>query len=676
MSNEKWKNWQNKKNYMNKSISDFHPVNTGFLNKLAKNLRHLKIGTVKINFYDKITKTVVNEISIDRPFILQAVVVESEGHTVQDNLRNIELSKLVDERIRNSYRENYTKKDLEVIISNISNYFSKTKSEQELEEFEYLVEEYFDLEIKNKEFYTKYEERFEAKFGRTPTINHRVIDQFNYLGKWDWNHSLIADKIFSDDIVWGENHRYVGAKQLDLTLHIPRRNDFEDEEDYDEGLSKSFKTHHLDMDWYTYGVLPRVAIDYSVLAWVKLESIEPHQWIELIKINNLIPISIIPKKTLKKFKDEQIIDFMEHNTDILYETERFYLYDIKKHGRKISIDKIYPYLPLDKQINPDYYMNLESADMIHTSIQNLESVPNFEDRYFIEEDEYDIYNGRISRRYTEDDSFIYDRLSEEAKIKAVNSVAWRNPGFITPDILNKAMDRQLIENPNNLFINDPIYFCSMLDEVPSLNLEEFLVAWAEHNSRYDDEDDEEEVKLILPINKEEHIKDFMIKAGCVFHKDGEILTSGPNKIKVSPDFVIYKRSGKRYMQPRGTHSSSSDTYKYCTIINENNIDYEKYRSEFFDSIRDNVIESFKSLASHKNLIITKESVKKLESLVPLFAIENYLFEKGLIDYKYNNNLLIVEHSNVEIFEKSKEVIRFENKFPEKSNIQKTKKLKI
>lgn len=675
---EKRREYQAKQRIMEKGFDEIHSPNTDFLQMENQILRHIKLGLSKIKFYDKVTKTVVDEISIDRPFILQVVVLESD-------IRNANLSKFVNKKLQNTYRGDASSQYLQDEIENIRRYFLVIKSSEEMEEYEYLVTQYCDEKITNTRFFTKYEETFVAKFGRQPSINHRVIDYFLKFGKWDWNHSLISKAIFSDYIYWGSNVKNVDSSQLDLKLSIPDSEMYKNDDGLHQQAIKTYlKKYNNDMDWYKYGVLPRVSIDYTVLAWVDLKTIEPRMWIELIKINNKIPLSIIPQEVLEEFQNDTILDFAEENPKIFNILNRFDLYDIQKHGRVMSIDDAYSLLPLDKQLNPDYYMNLSNSFAIHPLIQELDEVPKYQAYYIdtsveeIDEDER-FWGSRICSRNNYDAEFLYDRLTTEAKIKNIESIIWRNPECVSVDILNEAIKRNIIKNVDALFQGNEELFCKVIDKVPALNLELYLVEWAKSSEKSVSDGYSEYRPLQLTLDNDSHVKDFMVQAGCNFYKKDEYLTVNPKTIGLDAGFVVFTRKQKYYMQIRSTHILLNDSVimrENLKVINPDNLDFEDYRTEFFETVRENIVSEFQRIADSRNLILTKNSIGKLESLVPQFAIEDYMWKKGLIEYYYNSHVLEVEVENVQAFEKAKEYLRLSNKLVPKSDTQKIKKQKI
>ncbi|MBY0292201.1 MAG: hypothetical protein K2W92_02800 [Alphaproteobacteria bacterium] len=671
---EKRKEYQEKKNYMDMKFSEWSSVNKSFLDIEKQMMRHLKLGTIKIKFYDKINKVVVDGICISQPFIIQAVIVEDNSRCAKKELRNNEVSKYVIGKLKNTKRANVLDRSTTESINNIRKYFKALKNEESIQEFEYFVNEYSNYKIKNEEFYTKYEEKFQSVFGKQPSINHRLIDLFDQYGKWDIDHDFLICKIFSDTIEWNYRTKTIYKNGLDLSFNLPSEE--EDIEDY-------LREHNENLDWFKYGVLPKVAVDYSVLACVNLETLSTSHWVELFKTNSIIPLSLIPMNKWISFGVEDILDIAKEKPEAIMYFEREDLYDIKSHGTSISIDNIYQSLSYEKQVNPDYYMNLSNEEMIHKDIKNLKNVPSYMSHANgSKSDDEDIdfgFGGRLSSRYSSDDVFLYERLSKEAKIENAHHVLWECPEKVSVEIINEALKRNsnLKQSIAMSFIRSPETYYRCIDEVNDITLEDYLKAWANDKAK-----SETSASIYVPLKNKEHVKDFMLESGCELIEKNTPLKFNPREVFVHPSYVIYKRKGKAYLQPRNTHSwdwnegANFVAEDFMIEINKNNVCYEDYRDEVFEIYREKIVKEFIDSAKNHNTHLTKGSISKLKSLMPEYVIKDYLFKKGIIEFKFTNDVLVCGLDNVKAFDKAKNFINLSKKLVQKNDAVKIKKLKI
>ncbi|WP_374553349.1 hypothetical protein [Aquitalea pelogenes] len=670
--------------YANKSFNDWSLVDSKFLSVENQMMRHLRLGTAKIKFYDKESKQVVDKILITKPFIPQ-VILCAKGRLFNANkdIRNNELSKLFESKLRGSTRGRSNKSEIKII----RDFIGSTGTNEDVEEFDYLVSQHDDKKnITNTDFYTKYEKVFKEKFGREPRINHRVIDYFSKFGLMEWSQELLVDKLFDEVIDW--NHRCYSLynnQKISLSLNLPKKERFEEdgeflEDAYDEVLHEELQNYNLRLDMYKYAIYPRIAIDYSILAWLDLNSLETSYWIDLIKLNSFIPLSIIPSSTKEKFSDDEVLEIAEEIPSVLIEFGREYLFDMRTHGEHVEIEKIYNKLPYEKQINPEYYMALYDVEQIHKDVNNLSEVPQvfFRNNY---DDDF-IFSRHYTRRYSSNAEFIYGRLNSEARATHALSVLYEDPDLVTLEDLKRAIEIQPLglafKQLTGAFLKSPRTYFRFMDDIDIFTLEDYLNAWS--TKCKEDGNDLDKCRLFIPLKNLSYVKDYMIEAGAILHKKNQPIDFSPHKVFISPESVTWTRKGKKYIQPRETHSINNDVCyyigQYFYVDNFDNLNYEEFRHDCFVECSEKIIRSFKSTAKNYGFTLTKHSINKIESLIPDFAIQDYLFKKELIDYKFSVDVLEVTYSNIKGFDKAKEYLKHSNKLLPKNDIKKEKKIKI
>lgn len=110
--------------------------------------------------------------------------------------------------------------------------------------------------------------------------------------------------------------------------------------------------------------------DFSYIALMNYQDFKPAEWMKMFRLNNKLPPRVVPEETRKHFTPMMIKELVEINPLVIYDWGLFHLYEQSEHRFYIELRVIYPFLPIDKQLDPKYYLELPS-DEVHQTVKDI-----------------------------------------------------------------------------------------------------------------------------------------------------------------------------------------------------------------------------------------------------------------------------------------------------------------
>jgi len=411
------------------------------LSSLVK--RHLRLGTVRISIYNKLTKQEVEEVDITTPFIINAKVYDSATGTF---IPNNQVARFIRNTMPTSDQTHLEKLKELCELSGLHDeyrFFETQFLQYRDNSTDWYSEVEWDLngngaqhkEIKQT-FFSKMEARYKVLTKKKFKLNAHVLchlslfevysngkikyctDDYKLTTK-DISYHVIKyfgtyPKLFIRPVIkqsplkriFGRQARWSGYTVDPSQTSINQYEDYK-EEDLNELLN--------------YTILPRIYTDYSWLNSIYLDSIPCELWVELFKLNNGIPPFLVPDDTIDEFTDEQLREIVRYAPRIILEWDKPELFNLDV---KLPITEVYPILSYKQKCDPLTLVHLgfENRRLIPESLTCISSLD------------------KAVESSTANLSEIYHLLSEELRVKHWKSFARSyNLSFI-PDHSSVAAD--------------------------------------------------------------------------------------------------------------------------------------------------------------------------------------------------------------------------------------------
>ncbi|MGF6275905.1 hypothetical protein ABIB38_004311 [Massilia sp. UYP11] len=434
--------------------------------------RHLRLGTVRISIYNKVTKQEVDEVDITTPFIINAKVYDSTtGKFVPNNhvaryIRNTmptsdqthldKLKELCDlSGLHNEYK--FFETQFLQYRDNSTDWHSES-------EWNLISRGAQHKEIKQT-FFSKMEARYEALTRTKFKLNAHVLcylsifevysngqrkyctDDYRLTSEHILNQALnysgTYPKLFIRSVVKQSALKRIFGKQAKwsgytVDLSQTSINQYEDDDYKEEDLNELLN----------YTILPRIHTDYSWLNSIHLESIPCALWVELFKLNNGIPPFLVPDDTIDDFTDEQLKEIVKHAPRIILAWNKPELFNLDV---KLPITEVYPVLSLKQKC--------DQLTLVHLGFENRHLIPESLTCISSLEKAVESSTANLSE--------IYHLLSEELRIKH-----WK--GFACPYNLAFIPDHRLVAADfEHLVVKTLFEYAVWTDtEIPKLRFEE------------------------------------------------------------------------------------------------------------------------------------------------------------------------------------------------------------
>lgn len=407
--------------------------------------RHLRLGTVRISIYNKLTKQEVDEVDITTPFIINAKVYDSTtGQFIPNNrvarfIRNTmptsdqtHLEKLKEICELSGLHDEYKFFETHFLQyrDNSTDWYSEA-------EWELVGNGAQHQEIKQT-FFSKMEARYKTSTKKKFKLNAHVLCYLSIFevysnGKRNYctdDYRLTTEHILNQALNYSETYPKLFIrpviKQSPLKRIFGRQtkwsgytvdpsqtsiNQYDDEEYKEEDLN----------EFLNYTILPRIHTDYSWLNSIHLASIPCELWVEVFKLNNGIPPFLVPDDTVDEFTDEQLKEIVRYAPRIILEWDKPELFNLNV---KLPITEVYPILSYKQKCDPLTLVRLGFKNR-HLIPESLKCIPSLD---------------KAIESSTANISEIYHLLSEELRLKFWKSFARPyNLAFI-PDRSSVAAD--------------------------------------------------------------------------------------------------------------------------------------------------------------------------------------------------------------------------------------------
>lgn len=404
--------------------------------------RHLRLGTVRISIYNKLTKQEVDEVDITTPFIINAKVYDSTtGKFVPNNhvaryIRNTmptsdqtHLEKLKERCELSGLHDEYKFFETQFLQyrDNSTDWYSEA-------EWELIGNGAQHKEIKQT-FFSKMEARHKALTGKKFKLNAHVLcylsifevysngqrqyctDDYTLTAEHVLNQALnysgTYPKLFIRPVIKQSALKRIFGKQSKwsgYTVDLSQMTlcPYDDEDYQEEELNELLN----------YDILPRIHTDYSWLNSIHLESIPCALWVELFKLNNGIPPFLVPDDTVDEFTEEQLKEIVRYAPRIILEWDKPELFNLEV---KLPITEVYPHL--------SHKQKCDQLTLVHLGYENRHLIPESLTSISSLEKAVESSTANLSE--------IYHLLSEELRIKH-----WK--GFAHPYNLAFIPDHRLV----------------------------------------------------------------------------------------------------------------------------------------------------------------------------------------------------------------------------------------
>jgi hypothetical protein len=462
-------------------------------------IRHLKLGTARIRFYDKQEKKVADKIDIFKPFMIQVQcrTKSNPGENYEyEFVTNNHMSRLIEKTYKFNPTGNTSMVNRVELICQSKGWIDEGKFFKEQiaafadQDFSWFTNdqetiqnltgnEQHDL---SKQFYSKMENRYEKLTGNVFKLNPRILsilDTFkdNFDEKlFSYNSNKINKLILND-----ENYFQLTAKQFTDTIItnywqtanidsisliepvkpqppsdtlINRVTSFisnqkslalwNEQETYEEKLEiyeNELEISEQVNEFYRYNLLPKIHSDWSYLAFLKLDELTTDQWIEIYKTNHDVETSLVPVETRKLFNQEQLKQILNIQPEIIVDWSMPELYTpelAKLYPYQLELQKIFPYLTHEQQHDIKIFSRFSYGErhLIPADIQNIDD----DSELVFDRDDAYLYGVYLSSVDT-----IYERLSKILKTKYAQYVVTpENLSLIPLEALDDALTYQKI----------------------------------------------------------------------------------------------------------------------------------------------------------------------------------------------------------------------------------------
>ncbi len=124
---------------------------------------------------------------------------------------------------------------------------------------------------------------------------------------------------------------------------------------------KSFNFHNSSYE----DIQHHYHFDFSYIVRMDYENFKPSDWMKMFRLNTELPPRLVPESLRRHFTPSMIAELMKLNPLTIYDWGLYEHYDIKNpnHVAVIDIRLIYPLLPLEKQLDPAYYLEIPSTEV-------------------------------------------------------------------------------------------------------------------------------------------------------------------------------------------------------------------------------------------------------------------------------------------------------------------------
>ena len=390
--------------------------------------RHLRLGTVRISIYNKLTKQEVDEVDITTPFIINAKVYDSTtGKFIPNNqvarfIRNImptsdqtHLEKLKELCELSGLHDEYKFFETQFLQyrDNSTDWYSEAEWE--------LIGNGAPHKDINQTFFSKMEARYKALAKKKFKLNAHILCYLSIFevysnGKRTYcthdyrlttehllnqalNCSGTYPKLFIRPVIKQSPLKRIFGRQAKwsgytVDLSQTSINQYDDEDYKEEDLNELLN----------YTILPRIHTDYSWLNSIHLASIPCELWIELFKLNNGIPPFLVPDDTVDNFTEAQLKEIVKYAPRIILEWDKPELFNLDV---KLPITEVYPILSYKQKCDP--------LTLVHLGFDNRQLIPESLKCISSVDKDFDSNTRNISE--------IYHLLSEELRVKHWKSFA-------------------------------------------------------------------------------------------------------------------------------------------------------------------------------------------------------------------------------------------------------------
>lgn len=339
----------------------------------ARILRHLDLGSVTLHFYNQATKEEVTEVDVTTPFVLNAKCYDSNTGKFKNNNK---VSRILRGRLPCSYQQHIDR--LENICKEKGLIEEFNFFEQQFQKYKKQDDSWYTTSINSsvpyEQFYTGMAKRYKARTGKSFNLNPYAL---TYL-----------------QIIHVENHYSPERERTTITIHdveehiqspiaklhiktIPKPSILKKmlgsifkwsglTVDRDKLNTNTFDDlFDVDIDYrLNYEILPKIHTDYSKLAEIELETIPCELWVEFFKLNNGIPLFLVPDDTVDNFTEEQLKEIIKHAPRIILEWNKPELFSLDV---RLPITEVYPVLSLKQKC--------DQLTLVHLGYENRNLIP-------------------------------------------------------------------------------------------------------------------------------------------------------------------------------------------------------------------------------------------------------------------------------------------------------------
>jgi len=378
-----------------KSIDTLFNQEQKDLSALVK--RHLRLGTVRISIYNKLTKQEVDEVDITTPFIINAKVYDS---TTGKFLPNNQVARFIRNTMPTSDQTHLEKLKELCELSGLPNEY-KFFETQFLQYRDNSTDWYSDAEwgligngVKHKEivqtFFSKMEARYKALTGKIFKLNAHVMCYLSIFEVYlNGNRTYCTDDYrLTTEHILNQALNYSGTypklfirpvlKQSALSRFFGKQAKWSG---YTVDLSQMTLCPYDDDDYkeeelnelLNYRILPHIHTDYSWLNSIYLDSIPCELWVELFKLNNGIPPFLVPNDTVDNFTEAQLKEIVKYAPRIILEWDKPELFNL---DLRLPIIEVYPILSYKQKCDPLTLVHLgfENRNLIPESLKCISSL--------------------------------------------------------------------------------------------------------------------------------------------------------------------------------------------------------------------------------------------------------------------------------------------------------------
>lgn len=413
----------------NKSISNL--FNNEQENESYKVLRHLDLGTVTLHFYNQITKEEVTELDVTTPFILNAKCYDSETGTFKNNN---EVSRTIRGRLPCSYESHLDRLNQICKEKGLTEEF--TFFAQQFRKYKKQDDSWYTTSVNSlapyEQFYTGMAKRYKAMTGKKFNLNPYALTYLQVLTvQKQRNMPLERTTIKIENVkeqiqpyiqklhikpipkpsklqkIFGSLFKWSGLSVDANKVEIDTFGDIFEGRDLDHELN--------------YQILPKIHHDYSRLSEIDLDSIPCELWVELFKLNNGIPLFLVPDDTVDNFTQVQLKEIVKYVPRAILEWHKPELFDTNV---RLPITEVYPILT--------HKQKRDQLTLVHLGFENRHLIPESLKCISKLDEAIESSTANLSE--------IYHLLSEDLRLKHWKGIAHRYNLEFIPDHIKVAAD--------------------------------------------------------------------------------------------------------------------------------------------------------------------------------------------------------------------------------------------